>query len=133
MHDVLSGIKQKKVAPVPSDHQSLEKIGRALVAAHPEIPPDRHSFVFKYAVRRMGSICPQPRRRAIYSRIVSNFLKENQNVVSNDQSSVSRIGEQFLVLIDFLSKAVGNPQDDLQWLADDFLSTLHRIAVTGRV
>ena len=134
MHDVLSGIKQRKVASISSDHQSLEKIGSALVAAYPDIPDDWKGFVVGYAARRMESICPDRRHRVACRATVCKFLNEDENLVSMDQSNSSRIGEQFLELIDFLSKSVEDPErHPEQWLANDFLSTLHHIAVTGRV
>jgi hypothetical protein len=116
-------------------HQSLEKIGKALIQANIRIPANRQDFVSQFVIQWMKRRFPFSRSRSNWIKKISKYCQLNENLLSiqkSARSNASRIGEQFLILIDFLSATDINTQN-LQPVAHEFLFALHEIALKNGI
>jgi hypothetical protein len=116
-------------------HQSLEKIGKALIQANIRIPANRQDFVSQFVIQWMKRRFPFSRSRSNWIKKISKYCQLNENLLSiqkSARSNPSRIGEQFLILIDFLS-ATDISTQNLQPVAHEFLLALHQIALTSEI
>jgi len=139
MHELLCEIKRKRAIPpmvsISLPHQSLEKIGKALIQANIRIPAHGEDFVSQFVIQWMKSRFPSSRGRSNWIKKISKYCQLNENLLSiqkSARSNASRIGEQFLILIDFLS-ATDISTHNVPPVAHEFLLALHQIALTSEL
>ena len=136
-HELLCQIKQKRMAQstAPSPHQSLERIGKALVDANNDIPATAEHFILIFPWKELENMSLTDKERLEYLAIIINFCESDdkfRSIAGSNESTNQRIAEQFLAMIDVLSQS-REKAATFQTLANIFLTKLHRIAITGSV
>ena len=118
-----------------SSHQSLQKIGKALVDSYDDVPAADVNFIYYLAFKEMMEMSLSETERLACLRMIINSCESHEKFLASQDSHESlnqRIAEQFLGMIDILSQCRENAVT-LQALVNAFLTTLHRIAITGSV
>ena len=136
-HELLCQIKHTKMAQstAPSAHQSLERIGKALVDANNDISATADHFIFILPLKELQNMSLSQEKQLEYLGIIITLCESDDKFRSIDGSNEStnqRIAEQFLAMIDVLSQS-REKAVIFQTLANIFLTKLHRIAITGSV